>query len=51
MKTERRMFGSSGGMTGCDGKENLSDVKNVTTRLAWDSLKDHKEIVESKELM
>ena len=35
MKTERRMFVSSGGMTGCDGKENLSDVKNVTTRLAW----------------
>ena len=31
MKTERRMFVSSGGMTGCDGKENLSDV---TTRLA-----------------
>ena len=31
-------------MTGCDDKENLSSVKDVTTRLAWDSLKDHKEL-------
>ena len=38
------MFVLSGGMTGCDDKENLSSVKDVTTRLAWDSLKDHKEL-------